>query len=215
MEKGSWKLEQSFFSTQSTLTSRAEKRCRTTIPLQLHLCGRAGKLSDLDTPSSACIPSIGTETIKCYSWHIISQGSEEVKKKNLIFTHYWRAIHDEAFQRTTPSGDRGMRMRAVPPPGKHRATSHFPNVSTALHAFQGHPHRFSYWLLTTNQVWKVSISIPIYKWGSKLRGAHHHLVEVGPRFLNRNPSCDTMLSVTVVKPQLFPSRFKSDTKEQC
>jgi len=31
-------------------------------------------------PSSACIPSIVTETIKHYSGHITSQGSEGVKK---------------------------------------------------------------------------------------------------------------------------------------
>lgn len=37
-------------------------------------------LNDLDTPSSACILSTATETIKYYSQHIISHGSEEDKK---------------------------------------------------------------------------------------------------------------------------------------
>lgn len=37
-------------------------------------------LNDFDTPSSACILSTATETIKYYNRHIISQGSEEVKK---------------------------------------------------------------------------------------------------------------------------------------
>lgn len=53
------------------------------IPLQLHLYGSAGTSNDLGTPSSACILSTETETVKYYSQHIISQRSQEVKKISL------------------------------------------------------------------------------------------------------------------------------------
>lgn len=67
---------------------------------------------------------------KCYRRHIISQGSEEVKKGPP------RAIHDTALKRTTPACDGGRSNWAAPPPGEHLANFHLLEVSTALHAFQ-------------------------------------------------------------------------------
>lgn len=116
--------------SQHTSHSRPTRRnpAHASIPWQLRLYGNAGKLNGLDKPSSACTLSTATETIKRYSWHIISQGSEEVKKSHLDtlskYNSGWSLRNDPVHQ-WQGNGGRVLLHR-------ESTAANSPDVSTAL-----------------------------------------------------------------------------------